>query len=329
MMTSFSTALSILAAHGRAVALFAASVGCTILLLGVAGSLPSPAVLQGIEVVCPQCELPQEEMLALYALQERWLAFALLLITVAAGAVVAAVVTLVGVGIEKDSAGRGLGAATAIVAGLGVIAAAYQLHLLNRPDGSSHGFLSSLLGTLANSGGKEDVVRQMVWPLRKVGEGAALLVGAAMAATASPTRDAATLARRIERLQFMLYCASLLFVAGILTSESNFTWVTAHWAIDPKDEGLAKAVADTVKAGTLQSGVGYSALLAIFFLPARSVLAWQARRMAPPGDARDRADDEKALEAAGLVSSWRDDLKQILALLAPVLSAPVVDALLG
>jgi hypothetical protein len=47
----------------------------------------------------------------------------------------------------------------------------------------------------------------------------------------------------------------------------------------------------------------------------------------PPREAsQDRAQEQKSREEAGLVGSWRDDLEQILALLAPVLAAPLFDA---
>jgi hypothetical protein len=310
----------------RATALFAASVGFTVALMKVAEWLPSPVSLEGMNIACNGCARTQADALALFALQARWLAFALLLITAAAGAVAAAVVTLIGVASEQPAGDRRPGLTTALVALVGLLAVA--IHVVRLNWCSSQGFLSSLLGTVSSSGGKGDVIRQMVWPMRSIGEGAALLVGAAMASTASPVTDARTLARRIERLQLLLYCSSLLFVAGILTSESNFTWITAHWATDPENERLATAIADIVKAGTLQSGAAYSALLVIYFLPARSVLGWQARRIATPSEANDRAEDRKALEAAGLIGSWRDDLKQVLALLAPVLSAPLLDALI-
>jgi hypothetical protein len=305
----------------RAILLFAASLCLTLALMAVASRLPSPVALAGIEIACARCDPSVGDALAMFALQERWLAFALLLVTAAAGAVSAAAVTLIGIANERDAGGRRSSRVTAAVALAGLSAAAFHVTRLSWCEATSHGFLSSLLSTVASSGGQEDVIRDMVWPMRSVGEGAALFVGAAMAATASPCLDTVTLARRIERLQLLLYCGSLLFVAGILMSESNFTWITAHWVVDPEDGDFAKAIGEIVKAGTLQSGIAYSALLAIYFLPARSVLAWQARQMGARGQAQ-------AQEVAALVGSWRSDLKQVLALVAPVLTAPLLDALL-
>jgi hypothetical protein len=74
----------------------------------------------------------------------------------------------------------------------------------------------------------------------------------------------------------------------------------------------------------LQVGVSYSAT--IFFIPARWYLSWQVRQSLSEGT-RDRKARNGALEDLGITASWGDEAKQILALLAPVVSAPILDAL--
>src|SRR5262249_22508841 len=124
-----------------------------------------------------------------------------------------------------------------------------------------------------------DWVSTRVLTARRVGEGAAILVGAAMGATAAPVSDPGEVANRIQRLQLLLYCGSLLFVAGILMSESNFSLIIAQLVGDAGDDKMSKGLADVIKSGTVQAGVGYSAVLAAFFLPPRAYLAMRARTL--------------------------------------------------
>jgi hypothetical protein len=276
---------------------------------------------------------------SLYATESRWVALFVLLSVVAAGALVAAAVALAATGLERPekSAPRApIVISTVCVAAIGVAAAAIHLYRLSGHDPGLHGFLTHMLDAITGHKGCAGL-RDRVWPTRLIGEGAAIVVGAAMVATAGPLSDARTAAARIQRLQLLLYCGSFLFVAGIMMSESNVNLIVAQWASpDGSDDKLPKALAEVIKSGTVQAGVGYSALLAMFFLPARAYLAWRARGLAR--EARDQADgaaanlpdhagEKKSLQDAGLMGSWRDDLKQILALLAPILSAPLFDAL--
>ena len=313
--------------------LFLGSVLGVVALFQFFDGLPVPNRLDDmrplLEVTCGSAGRPQLEVLSLFAMQARWMAFALLLTTIAAIAVVVAVVTVVGLAraAARSASSEGALPATVVVGVLGLAAALIHIYRLEYGDGAGTGFLTSLLGTVAGSQGPCEKIRAMVWPMRIIGEGSAFLLAAAMAATAAPSADAATVARRIGTLQLLLYCASLLFVAGILMSQSNFAWVTAQWAGYPREESVEKSIEAIVQAGTLQAGVGYSSLLVAFFLPARSYLAWQARLIAPKQELHDRATEKKNMEEAGLVGSWREDLKQILALLAPILAAPLFDAL--
>jgi hypothetical protein len=184
-------------------------------------------------------------------------------------------------------------------------------------------FLSYLLAALCDCTSLGGSVR---WA-RLVGESTGILAGVAMCAMIVLPRRATPLevAERMKWIQRLLYGASLLFVAGIMMAYANFTWLLAHW--DTTDEKIATIFGEVVRAGVVQSGVAYSALLAIFFLPARAFLGWIASRLVPM-DLRDDADARKKwLVARDMGGAWQDDVRQILALLAPVLSAPVFDAI--
>jgi hypothetical protein len=71
----------------------------------------------------------------------------------------------------------------------------------------------------------------------------------------------------------------------------------------------------------LQSGVAYSALLVVFFLPARCFLDWLLVPLVPVETRTDAEARKKWLVTHDLAGSWQDDARQLLALLAPVISA--------
>src|SRR4029079_16834610 len=98
------------------------------------------------------------------------------------------------------------------------------------------------------------------------------------------------------------------------------------WTGTLGDEKATKGIASLLSAGTIQAGVGYSAMLAVFYLPARAYVAWQVQRRYVGSAAKDRKARQKEDEEAGLAGSWTDEAKQVLALLAPILSAPLLDA---
>src|SRR5262249_1729898 len=155
---------------------------------------------------------------------------------------------------------------------------------------------------------------------RMVGEPSGILIGVSMCGLAGfaerPT--AGELTRRLMWLHRMLYVSSLLFVVGIMMSRANFPFVPAHWsAAGPEAH---KARAEMIRVGVLESGVGYSALLAIFFLPARALLGVLVDNVIPASVKDDSAARKKWLDDHELSRSWLDDARQILALLAPVLS---------
>jgi hypothetical protein len=215
-----------------------------------------------------------------------------------------------------------------LVLALGAAAVAFNIHEVNKiaAIGSApEGFLSDLLSTLPD--GCAAVVRGSIRRARLIGESTGICVGVAMCTVlVFPNRpDAFELARRTTWIQRLLYVSSLLFVVGIMMSRANFTWVLAHW--DSSDEKLSKALDDVVHVGVVQCGVGYSALLVAFFLPARAILGSLVGPLIPLEVRVDAEARQKWLVTHGLHGSWQDEARQILALLAPVLSAPVFDAI--
>ena len=186
---------------------------------------------------------------------------------------------------------------------------------------SGSGFLTRLLQVLP-SGGSCDVIRGRVLAARLVGETAGFIVGTAMAGVAVFGDAKEVVAGRIQMLQRLLYCASLLFVAGLLVSGANFALVLSNW-VGSVDEKVSKALQEVISGGTAQAGVGYSALITVFYLPIRIYLASKV----PPGDVAAKKEASDAPKVAGINLVWLDEAKQILALLAPVLAAPIFDAI--
>lgn len=222
---------------------------------------------------------------------------------------------------RKES--RGVGIWLLAVTGVG-LTLGYVVHAARAP---SMGFLSQLLTTLDRfpTCGQ---FRRDVETARLVGEGTAFLMATAMTASAiviTPTAD--RIAVRVQLLQRLLYAASLLFVAGILMSHANFSLVLANWVGQSTDDKLAKALQDVVSSGGVQSGVAYSALVAIFYLPTRFYLAVLTDRLISAPSAGRSAARAQLLKDNGVPVSWWEDAKQILALLAPVLASPIFDAI--
>jgi zinc transporter ZupT len=160
---------------------------------------------------------------------------------------------------------------------------------------------------------------------RQPGTALAKIGQSALECGARASTDASELAWRMRWVQRLLYASSLLFVAGIMMSRANFTWILAHW--DTSDEKVSKALGEVIRAGVMQSGVGYSALLVAFFVPTRTFLALLVDPLTPPEACADAEARKRWLAAQNLAGSWQADARQILALLAPVLSAPVFDAI--
>jgi hypothetical protein len=277
----------------------------------------------GPQFLCRFASAPELDQLRLHAAQANWIAMVTLEAVVAAIGVVSSLVIIVSSG-RMDRLWRV--PVWWLVLGLGVAAVVRDISLIleMRSSHAVHAFLSDLLSSLPDECA---AVRKSVPLARLVGEPAGFALGIAMAANATFALppDAAKLAVRLRRLQHLLYLASVLFVVGIMVSRANFTFVLAHWIVS--DDKVTKAIGDVVRAGTVQSGVGYSALLAVFFLPARMVLAQYVDPLVPAAAREDPRAKKKWLAAHELLGSWQKDAQQILALLAPLLSVPAFDAL--
>jgi len=308
----------------------AIGLACAALLQwGLAAATLPGAVLEGLwpEFLCRVASDQPAVRLTLFAVQSEWAAIVVLEAAVAVPALACAVWSLAVAGQECDSRRRAV-FLVLVACGVGVVATDIALIWRMRDESFVQGFLSRLLSSLPSEECGH-VRRAVVWA-RMVGEPAAFALGVAMAGTAIRARtwDTETLARRARHLRRLLYVASAALVVGIMMSRSNFTWVLAHWK--GPDDATATALAEVVKSGVLQSGVGYSALLAGFFLPARGLLhrhIHAAIHAAIPPEQNTEAAREEWLKANRLSSSWHEEGRQILAVLAPVLAAPVFDAL--
>jgi hypothetical protein len=274
------------------------------------------------EFLCNFQSAPALNQITLFATHANWVGVLVLEITVAGIALACSLWTLWVVGRSESLWKRvefwslvGIGAAAIFVDAREVIEM--------RAATTERAFLTQLLASLP---GECESVRTSVTWARFFGEPTGISIGVAMAATAtfalrpSPSE----VSKRLELLQRLLYLASLLFVAGILMSRANFSWVLAHWKVEHAP--TTKALTEVVKGGVLQSGVGYSALLAIFFLPVRMLLASYVDALVPTDIDSPRA-KRKWLAEMGLAGSWQKDARQVVALLAPIVSAPIFDAI--
>jgi len=116
-------------------------------------------------------------------------------------------------------------------------------------------------------------------------------------------------------------------VIGLLMSRANLSWIMAQW--DWVHLGYpADTQKEILERGVKLAGVAYSAILAVFYLPARWILQNHVDRLVPDGkQTRGTQAREGWLKENGFAAGWRDDIKQILAVLAPVLAAPVFETL--
>ncbi|HEY2515955.1 MAG TPA: hypothetical protein VGI39_34025 [Polyangiaceae bacterium] len=263
--------------------------------------------------------------LRLYAAHMTWTAALVLEGTAAVVAVGSALFVLWSVSRTSGLNGRWEWYALIMIGAAAVAADAWQAHDLARPGAPHRALLSDLLSTLPDACLS---VRVLASRARLTGEPAAIGLGVAMAASVAFGREPvpSELASRLKWLNQLLYVASALFVTGIMMSRANFVWVLAHWDVAADGE-ISNAIKAVVTGGVVESGVGYSAILAVFFLPARLQLARLVSMLA----ARESAVGGKArrtwLRENELQGSWQKDARQILALLAPVLSAPIFDAI--
>jgi hypothetical protein len=225
---------------------------------------------------------------------------------------------------EAEPASSRTALAGVYLGGLGVTAGYVAFVLFCHRGG---GFLMQLLDTLHGVGAYSSV-RHRALAAKCVGEAAGFIVTTAMAGLVIITEaNEKTVADRVLWLQRLLYAMSLLFVAGLLASQANFSMILAQWP-GFADEGQKKAIDEVVASGTLQLGIAYSSLIAVFYIPMRVFLEVELQallRKQKKGSGR--SERKKLLVDNGVAVSWQEDAKQILALLAPVLASPLFDAI--
>jgi hypothetical protein len=188
------------------------------------------------------------------------------------------------------------------------------------------GFLSLLLHTLPTGCGA--VRAEVVWG-RMIGEPAGLAIGVALfaAITLPLATTPSELAKRSRHLGQLLYAASVLFVIGLLMTRANLSWILAQWDW-PNLDFPPDTRKEIVERGVKLAGVAYSAILAVFYLPARWILQNHIDKAVPKGKRTLGTQAREGwLKENGFSAGWRDDIKQILAVLAPVLAAPVFETL--
>jgi hypothetical protein len=125
-------------------------------------------------------------------------------------------------------------------------------------------------------------------------------------------QQANELARRFERLSWVLYAGTLLLVVSILRLAALYSWtVTAEPA------PLRGAVAELTMGLLRMWGIYYTTLLAAIYLPAYFSLRSRADRLRNTGTVKERRD---WLDAHGLSLSIPDVLRRVVAILAPVIA---------
>lgn len=273
------------------------------------------------EFLCNFDTAPALDQIALFATHANWVGVLVLEITVAGVALACSLWTLWVVAQSDDLRKRIEFWALICVGTAAIFVDAREVFAMQAA--TERAFLTQLLASLPGECGS---VRTSVTWARFFGEPTGISIGLAMAATATFAMrpSPVEVAKRLELLQRLLYLASFLFVAGILMSRANFSWVLAHWKVEHAP--TSKALAEVIKAGVLQSGVGYSALLAIFFLPVRMLLAGYADALVPT-DLHSRRAKRRWFVEHGLAGSWQKEARQVVALLAPIVSAPIFDAI--
>jgi hypothetical protein len=196
----------------------------------------------------------------------------------------------------------------------------WDISLVNGMKGANQtGFLSHLLSTLKDCASvSKSVIRG-----RMLGEPPGIFIGIAMAASVTMARAPSVLelGQRMRRLNHLLYAASVLFVAGILVTRANINLILAYWNVAAEEKATLTA------ACVLASGIAYSCILVIFYIPARALGGWHAENAIPEAEAGTLEAREKWLKENGLAPGFRAELQQVLAILAPVISAPVFEAL--
>lgn len=252
-----------------------------------------------------------ESTLNLFAVRCRWLGSVILF----AGAVVAAFafscVNIVRTFTLRELWRTGVIVCTVVAVSCFVANAAIEMRCI-QGEPSVQGFVSRLLSSL--DGLKEPNrcgVHHEVMMTRFFGEGAGLVLSFSLMSLAAFGRTITSreLAARFQALRTGLYVGSFLFVAGVIMSQANFTWIFALWG--SQSEEIAAAQSSVVTAGLVQAGAAYSALLLATVAPTRWLLDWKL--------ARATTSDERAAwrESHGVAVTWRDELRQNSALFLP------------
>jgi hypothetical protein len=292
-------------------------------------SWPLPFELKAMApaISCTSQGRSTTEALQLYTAQSHWLAMTLALSVIAVFVVVLSLAAVVAVARDCARAGR-LGRCIGFWGVLALSMSALAYHYL-WTSWWSNGFLSPLMAILPPASCTP--VYQGTAAMWLIGESVGSLTTTAMASVVvfanRPTAD--RLAARIQWLERLLYGGSLLFVIGMLVIHASLTWILANWIDVASSEAVAKAIGDLSVSLAMQAGVVYSGGLAIAFLPASAYFGWQARSLVPEEHRKTHRATLAWLEENDLHRSWQDNVKRILALLAPVLSTPVFNALAG
>lgn len=315
------------------IGLLASCLGAWLILLSTRLSVPGLGLPGDFEFNCAGQPLGIEGKFRMFYGTLDWQAMIILEGVAAFFTVALAASVIRGVWVRKDPAYK-LPLIGLFAVGIGLLLADFvDLESMMYPavfgrfvGGMHNGLLSVLLDTLPEACAS---VRHQVVLGRIIGEPSGLAIGFAMFAAVTLPRSttAAEMARRSRSLGQLLYAASILFVIGLLMTRANLSWIMAQW--DWANLGYpADTQKEIVERGVKLAGVAYSAILAMFYLPARWILQSHVDQVVPDGkQTRGTQVREAWLKENGFAAGWRDDIKQILAVLAPVLAAPVFETL--
>jgi hypothetical protein len=293
-------------------------------LIGLAVDKVPEIGVQPAQFNCPSPIGLPEVNLALFSTKLSWLAMVTLEAVTAFFSCLLSAFVFSSVA-KNNKAGFDKVLAATLILGLFVVAKDVSLVWSMRAYSEGSGFLSRLLATLPAA--CQDVRNSIVWA-RMLGEPPGFFIGIAMSATMifSEIPTPLELLRRSRQLNYLLYAASLLFVVGLLVTRANISWILAQW--DPKmAEKLTEPLAKVVASGVLISGAAYSAILLVFFVPVRCLLGYQIERAMMESELPTLASRDKWLKNHGFSRGWKEDAQQILAIIAPVVSVPIFDAL--
>lgn len=172
----------------------------------------------------------------------------------------------------------------------------------------------------------EDVEGYMRF-IRKIGLGAAFFVATAFfALLLFPAKvDSNLLNQRMRMLRILLYSAAFVFVSGILLLSAETSWLGA---IIGAGTGAEKALAGVVRSGTERAGVVYTTMIGSVFIPCFWIMYRAAQELGRKAtDGGGIKEVQEWVNAEGIGTSWQHVVRSALAVMAPLLSAPIGDAL--